>query len=74
MLKDAGLLMRLTLKIIGKSIDKATVPITELLDNPPSSILSAYRERKELDLDLATYDKQNAKRLYEMTTGLLERL
>jgi len=50
------------------------VPIAELLDNPPSPALSAYRERKKLDLTLPTYDEKNAKRLYETTTILLANL
>jgi hypothetical protein len=74
MLKDSSLLTRLMFKVIGKSIEKATVPITALLDNPPSSTLAAYRERKKLDLGLATYDKQNAQKLHDITLKLLNEL
>lgn len=64
--------MKLMFKIIAKSVEKAIVPITELLKNPPESALSAYRERKELDLTMATFDKKNAKKLYNITAQLLE--
>lgn len=65
-------LMKLIYKIIGKSVEKAIIPITELLNNPPAPALSAYRERKELDLTLATYNKENANRLYNITTQLMK--
>jgi len=71
MAEYGGLLMKLIYKAIGKPVDRAVVPIIELLNNPPASALSAYRERKKLDLTLPAYDKGNAKRLYEVTTKLL---
>lgn len=74
MLDGSSPLMKLMYKIIGKSVEKAAVPITELLDNPPSPTLSAYRERKKLDLSLATYNNQNANRLYKTTINLLKSL
>lgn len=74
MSEGSGPLMKMMYKIIGNSVEKAVVPITELLDDPPLPTLSAYRERKKLDLTLATYNKQNAKRLYKITTNLLDLL
>lgn len=71
MQKDAGPLTKLMYKIIGKSVEKAVEPIAALLENPPSSALSAYREYKQLDLNLATYNPQNAKRLYETSTNFI---
>lgn len=72
MLEISSPLMKLFYKILGKPIDKAVIPIVELLDNPPKPILSAYRERKEIDRSLAIYNAKNAKRLYGITTQLLE--
>ena len=74
MLEGSSQLMKLMYKTIGKPVEKAVVPIAELLDNPPSPALSAYRERKKLNLTLPTYDEKNAKRLYETTTILLANL
>jgi len=48
------------------------LPIVKLLDNPPAPTLSAFREREQLDLTVATYNQENAKRLYNITTQLLE--
>ena len=64
-------LMKFAYKIIGKSIEEAVIPISELLDNPPSAAISAYRERKKLDISLATYDREKAKKLYDLTIELL---
>jgi len=69
----SSLLMKLMYKIIGKPIDKAVIPIIELLDNPPNAALSAYRERKKLDTTLPSYSPDNAKRLYDTTVQMLEK-
>lgn len=66
-----GLLMKLIYKVIGKSVEQAVVPIAGLLDRPSASTLSAYRERKQLDLSLPTYDQENARKLYSATESLL---
>jgi NAD(P)-dependent dehydrogenase (short-subunit alcohol dehydrogenase family) len=71
MMEYSGLLMKLIYKAIGKPVDKAVVPIIELLDNPPASSISAFRERTPLDLSLATYNTENAKRLYSETMQVL---
>jgi len=60
-------IMKLSYKIIGKSADKAAEIIFELLDNPPTSSLSVFKEQKEIDLTMKTFDKENAKRLYNIT-------
>lgn len=59
-------------KIIGKSVDKASEIVVELINNPPIQSISAYRERKKLSLTKATYDKENAKKLYDLTIKLLK--
>ena len=72
MLGSSNTSMKLMYKFIGKPIEKAILPIIELLDNPPISSLSAYKEYKELSLALTTYNEENAMRLYNVTTKLLE--
>jgi NAD(P)-dependent dehydrogenase (short-subunit alcohol dehydrogenase family) len=67
-----GPMFKLIYKIIGKPIKKAIIPIVEILNNPPAPSLSAYMVRKELDLALPAYDKQNANRLYKTTVKLLD--
>lgn len=65
-------LMRLVFRFIGKSIDKAVSIIDELLDNPPTETLSAFRERKRLSLSHPSYNAENAKRLYDLTIEFLQ--
>ncbi|MBU3811685.1 MAG: SDR family NAD(P)-dependent oxidoreductase [Candidatus Niameybacter stercoravium] len=67
-------LMKLVYKLIGKPVKKAIVPIIDLLNNPPTSTLSAYRERKNLSLNIASYNPENAKKLYDITIKLLAQL
>ncbi|SHK14134.1 short chain dehydrogenase [Anaerocolumna jejuensis DSM 15929] len=63
-------LMKLIYKIIGKPVEKAIVPVIELLDNPPAASLSAFRERKAVSLAMETFNKENARKLYNMTLEL----
>jgi hypothetical protein len=71
MMEFGNSFLKLIYKIIGKSVEKATLPISELLTNPPTLNLSAFREKKSLALSLPTYNKENAKRLYEISNKLL---
>lgn len=64
--------MRLFYKLIGKPVEKAIIPIIKLLNNPPMSTLSAYREYKVLSINKESYNIQNARRLYDLTTSFLE--
>ena len=64
--------MRLIYKLIGKSVNKATMTIVELLDNPPTLTLSAFKERKKLSLSHASYNPENAQRLYSLTAALIK--
>lgn len=59
-------------KIIGKSVDKASEIIIKLLNNPPNILLSAYRELKQLPMNKSTYDKNNAEKLYNITTSIIK--
>ena len=74
MAEFSGPLMKLIYKFIGKPVEKAIIPITEYLDSPPTHSLSAFRERKKLDLSLQTYNKEDAKRLYEISTEIVKTL
>ena len=71
MMEVSGPMMKLMYKIIGKPVEKAILPIVKLLDNPPAPTLSAFRERKQLDLTMETCNQENAKRLYNISTHLL---
>jgi hypothetical protein len=72
MMEFGGPLMKMVYKIIGKPVEKAASQIAELLETLPLSSLSAYRERKKLELSLATYSEENAKRLYGITIDFLK--
>ncbi|GAB6926603.1 hypothetical protein JCM10914A_05860 [Paenibacillus sp. JCM 10914] len=63
---------KLLFKIVGKPVDKAVLPIIELLDNPPKNQLTAYIQRKEVSLTKKTFDRKNAIQLYGNTIKLLE--
>lgn len=65
-------IMKLIYKIIGKPIDKAVIPVMELLQYSGKAGLSAYRERKELSLSHPSYNPKNAERLFAKTTQILE--
>ena len=62
---------KLIYKVIGKSVNQAAMIIVKLLDNPPDTNLSAYREHKKLNLSHASYNPENAQRLYSITAKLL---
>ena len=74
MMEFGGSFMKLLYKIIGKSVEKAVLPISELLNNQLKLNLSAYKEKKSLPLSLPTYNKENAKRLYEISIKILSEL
>lgn len=58
-------------KLFSKPVEKAIIPLVNLLDNPPTSTLSAYRVNKKLDLNNQSYNPDNAKKLYNITNNLL---
>jgi hypothetical protein len=66
--------MKLIFKLIAKPIEKAVIPITELLNNPPARPLISYMQRKENSLSKETFDKNNAQRLSDITTELLSEI
>jgi hypothetical protein len=73
-INSSSLIMKLFFKMIGKSVNQAATTIAKLLDNPPAVTLSAYRELKKLNLSHASYNPENAQRLYSITAVLLKDL
>lgn len=71
MLKTMTTAMKLTYKFIGKPIEKSVIPMITLLDTPPTNQLSAFKERKTIALSKQTYNKTNAKKLYELTMKMI---
>ena len=59
-------------KLFSKPVDEAILPLIDLLDNPPTAKLSAYRTSKELNLSHQSYSPENAERLYDITKNMLE--
>jgi len=64
--------MKLYYKLAAKPIEKAVSPIVALLDDPPDSILLAYKEQKEVSLSLPSFNKENALKLYDITTQVIK--
>lgn len=60
-------------KVIAQPVNKAIEPIIELLADLPKQSLSAYKQRKLVNLTGKTFDRQNAQRLYELTEKLIKR-
>ncbi|CAM4413284.1 hypothetical protein BAMA_16325 [Bacillus manliponensis] len=66
-------LMKLSYKIIGKSVEEGIKPIMNLLENPPKASLSAFKMEKEVSLMMGTFDRENAQKLYDMTVQMLDK-
>lgn len=60
--------------IIGKTPEKAAKIVMNVLEKPSEGNIAAYREKKKLDLAHASYNRENAKRLYEITTAFLQKM
>jgi NADP-dependent 3-hydroxy acid dehydrogenase YdfG len=54
----------------GVSVDKAVVPLLELLTNPPAQSLSAFRKLKPVDLNGHDFDRDSAERVYDTLIAL----
>lgn len=67
-----GMLMKLIFNIIAKPVEKAIIPIIDLLNNIPSQSLTSYTQRKENSLTKQTFDQTNAQRLNDVTKQLLK--
>ena len=71
MMEFGNAAMRLYYKLAAKPIDKAVIPIAALLDDPPDSTISAFKERKCVSMRLPMHREKNAIKLFDMTTQLL---
>lgn len=58
-------------QIIGLPVEQAILPIVELVNIPPKQPLSAYKQKKEIDLSMSTFDPVSAKRLAQLTAELI---
>lgn len=64
-------LIKLIYRFIGMPVEVAIKPIIDLLSNQVSASLSAFKQRKPVSLASKTFDKEDALRLYSLTTKLL---
>jgi len=69
-----GSMMRLYYKLAARPIEKAVIPIAELMENPPAKRISSFKERKKVSLELPAFDKDNALKLYEITRQIIRKI
>jgi len=67
-------LLKLLLKIVGKPIEKAIIPIINLLNIPPTEGLTSFTKEKKNSLAKETFNKANAQKLYVITMKILDSL
>lgn len=68
-------LTKLLFRMMAKPIDKVIISITEIAENQPKEIFSAYKKRKKINtIDNPSYNKNNAEKLSKLTTTLLDKL
>jgi hypothetical protein len=67
-------IVKLLAKLIGKPVEKSIQPIIELMDHPPEGRLLAYDRRTPVAPSLPTLDPSDARRLYDLTRHLLDKL
>ncbi|MFB7142462.1 hypothetical protein ACFCYN_22880 [Gottfriedia sp. NPDC056225] len=63
--------MKLSYKIIGKTIEEGIKPIIKLVESPPKSSLTAFKMEKEVSLAMKTFDKELAQKLFDITVHML---
>lgn len=68
------LISKLIYKIIGKPVNAAIDPIIELLENPPPSSLSAFKQRKQVNLTMKTFNRDNADKLFNLSNELIRKI
>jgi hypothetical protein len=67
MMDFANFAMKLYYKLAAKPIEEAIIPIIKLVDSPPSTNMSAFKESKQVSAALPTFNKENATKLYGIT-------
>jgi NAD(P)-dependent dehydrogenase (short-subunit alcohol dehydrogenase family) len=68
------LVINIAVKFLAKSPEQGAQPIIDHLENPPQASFSAFQGHKPVDLTLASFDKANAERLYNITETMLSKL
>lgn len=66
-------MMKVMYKFIGKSVDDAIIPMVKLINNPPVQKLSAFKTKKAVNLEMDTFNGNNARRLADYTRTLLNK-
>lgn len=74
MMEFGGLFLKIMYKFIAKPVEEAILPIVDILNNPPTPTFSAYKERELLDLNLRSYNKDNAMKLYNTTIQIINNI
>jgi NAD(P)-dependent dehydrogenase (short-subunit alcohol dehydrogenase family) len=59
--------------LLAQRVERAVVPITGLMDDPPATRVSAFKKGRPLPLTGKDFDPAAAERLYDVTAGLLVR-
>nr|SBO96666.1 putative oxidoreductase [Nonomuraea gerenzanensis] len=70
--QPARAIIQVLAKLFAQPVQKSIQPIIELMENPPAGRLLAYDRRTPVDLTLPTLDPANARRLYDLTSHLLD--
>lgn len=65
---------KLIYKITGKPVIEAIEPIIELLENPPQSPLSAFKQQKQVSLTMKTFNQNYADRLFRLSDELIRKI
>jgi NAD(P)-dependent dehydrogenase (short-subunit alcohol dehydrogenase family) len=66
------LIVKVVARLFALSPEQSGAYIIELLENLPSAPLSAYNQKKVVDLTMETFNPENAQRLYRLTEDLLK--
>ena len=74
MMSFANTAMKLYYKLLAKPVEKAVLPITALIDNPPTELVTAYKERKKVPLTAPMYNTEKATKLYDLSIQNYEHL
>jgi NAD(P)-dependent dehydrogenase (short-subunit alcohol dehydrogenase family) len=69
----SNFLMRIIIKIIAQPVNKAMEPIIALLNHLPKKSISAYKQRKLIDLTGKSFDRKDAQKLHDLTDKLINK-
>ena len=66
-----GIVMKIVMKLMGKTVDKAIKPIGEIIANRPADKLISFTQKRVNPLTLKSFNKAYAKLLDELTKQML---